>query len=34
MLVFRLLLHILPLLVALPVGGLHLLMTPRQKPVA
>ena len=34
MLVFRLLLHILPLLVALPVGGFHLLMTPRQQPVA
>lgn len=34
MLVFRLLLHILPLLIALPVGTLHLLTTPRQQPVA
>ena len=34
MLVFRLLLHILPLLVALPVGTIHLLMTPRQQPAA
>jgi hypothetical protein len=34
MLVFRLLLHILPLLIAIPVGGLHLLMTPRLKSVA
>lgn len=34
MLVFRLLLHILPLLIALPVGAIHLLTTPRQQPVA
>jgi len=34
MLVFRLLLHILPLLIALPVGAIHLLMTPRQQPAA
>lgn len=34
MLVFRLLLHILPLLIALPVGTIHLLMTPRQQPPA
>jgi phosphatidylglycerol lysyltransferase len=34
MIVFRLLLHILPLMIALPVGTIHLLMTPRQQPAA